>query len=125
MATNPANRPVAVIAGVGPGNGYALARHFSKAGYVVAMLARDSARLAPLVAQIPDSRAFTCDVGDAKAVAAAFEAIRADLGEIDALIYNAGSAVFADVEAITPEQFEAAWRVNALGALLCAKKVMS
>ena len=56
-------------------------------------------------------------------MAATFAAIRADLGEVDALLFNAGSGVFADVEAITPEQFEAAWRVNALGALLCAKQV--
>jgi NAD(P)-dependent dehydrogenase (short-subunit alcohol dehydrogenase family) len=32
--------------------------------------------------------------------------------------------VFADVETITPEQFEQAWRVNAYGALLCAREVI-
>ena len=39
-------------------------------------------------------------------------------------LFNAGSGVFADVETITIEQFEASWRVNALGALLCAKQVI-
>jgi NAD(P)-dependent dehydrogenase (short-subunit alcohol dehydrogenase family) len=40
------------------------------------------------------------------------------------LIYNAGSGIFADVEQITPDQFEASWRVNAYGALLCAQQVI-
>ena len=57
-------------------------------------------------------------------MAAAFAAIRRDLGAVDALLYNAGSGVFADVEAVTPEQFEQAWRVNALGALLCSQQVI-
>ena len=57
-------------------------------------------------------------------MAQAFARIRADLGSIDALIYNAGSGAFADVETISPEQFEHSWRVNAYGALLCAREVI-
>ena len=54
-----------------------------------------------------------------------FAAVTAEMGEVDTLLYNAGSGVFGDVEAITPEQFEAAWRVNALGAFLCSREVIS
>ena len=57
-------------------------------------------------------------------MARAFAGIRAELGPVAVLIYNAGSGVFADVEHITPEQFEQSWRVNAYGALLCAKEVI-
>ena len=53
-----------------------------------------------------------------------FTAVARELGEVDTLLYNAGSGVFADVETITAEQFEQAWRVNALGSLLCARKVI-
>ncbi len=122
--TAKSDRPVAVVAGAGPGNGQALARRFADAGYAVALLARDPVRVATLAGEIPDARGYACDVGDAEAVSAAFERIRTELGEVDALLYNAGSGVFADVEAITPEQFESSWRVNALGSLLCAKEVM-
>lgn len=59
-----------------------------------------------------------------ESVARAFAGIRAELGPVDVLIYNAGSGIFADVESITPEQFEQSWRVNAYGALLCAKEVI-
>lgn len=117
------SRPVAVIAGVGAGNGQGLSQRFSDAGYAVAMLARDQAKVDVLAANIPNSKGYSCDVGDSKSVESTFSKIRADLGDVDVLIYNAGGGVFADFETITAEQFEAAWRVNALGSLLCAKQV--
>ena len=123
MTTTSNNRPVAVIAGAGPGNGQALAQRFADAGYAVALLARDRAKVEALAANIANARGYACDVGDAASVATTFAAIRADLGEVESLLYNAGAGVFADVETITPEQFEAAWRVNALGSLLCSKQV--
>jgi short-subunit dehydrogenase len=42
----------------------------------------------------------------------------------DTLLYNAGSGVFADVETITPNRFEQAWRVNALCSLVCAREMI-
>src|SRR5262249_50260596 len=103
-----ARKPVAVVAGVGPGNGAALARRFSAAGYAVALLARSRDSIDPILAELDDARGYPCDVGDAAAVGAAFASIRRDLGDVDALLFNAGSGVFLDVESITPEQFEQA-----------------
>ena len=117
-------KKVAVVAGVGPGIGSALARRFAKAGYAVAMLARNRDVLDTLEREIDGASGYPCDVGSADSVAHAFAAIRTDLGEVEVLLYNAGSGVFGDVESITPEQFEASWRVNAYGALLCAREVI-
>ena len=117
-------RKVAVVAGVGPGNGAALARRFVEAGYAVAMLARTSSTLEALEKEIEGTSGFECDVASRESVARVFAGIRAELGPVDVLIYNAGSGIFADVESITPEQFEQSWRVNAYGALLCAKEVI-
>jgi len=117
-------KKVAVVAGVGPGIGAALARRFADAGYAVAMLARNRDALDALEREIDGARGYPCDVGSADSVARAFAAIGTDLGEVETLLYNAGSGVFADVEHITPEQFEAAWRVSAYGALLCAQQVI-
>ncbi len=119
------SKPVAVVAGVGPGNGAALARRFSDAGYVVALLSRHRDTLAPIQADIDGTHAFECDVSDPDAVQQTFARIRNDLGEVDTLLFNAGSGVFADVDAITPDQFEQAWRVNAYGALLCSQQVIA
>jgi NAD(P)-dependent dehydrogenase (short-subunit alcohol dehydrogenase family) len=117
-------KQVAVVAGVGPGNGAAIARRFAEAGCAVAMLARNRDALDALEKEIDGARGYECDVGSPASVTQAFGAVRADLGEVDVLVYNAGSGVFADVLSITPVQFEASWRVNAYGALLCAQQVI-
>ncbi len=115
---------VAVVAGMGPGNGAALARRFAAAGYAVAMLARSRASIEPLEREIDGARGFECDVGVPESVAESFGAVRVAFGPVDVLLYNAGSGVFADVAHITPADFESAWRVNAYGALLCAHEVI-
>ena len=119
---------VAVVAGVGPGTGASLARRFHAEGYALALLARDPAFGTALAAELdradPRSKAYACDVGDADAVATTVAAIRRDLGDPDVLLFNASLGAFGDIEAITPAQFEAAWRVTTLGALLLSQAVI-
>jgi NAD(P)-dependent dehydrogenase (short-subunit alcohol dehydrogenase family) len=115
---------VCAVVGVGPGNGAAFARRFAAEGYAVALLSRTTEYSAELAAQLPRARAFACDVGDASSVREAFAAVRRDLGEVDVVIYNAGSGVWGNIEELTAADFEASWRVNALGAFLVAKEVV-
>lgn len=117
-------RPVCVVAGVGPGNGAAFARRFAADGYAVALLARrlDSSR--ELAAALPEARAWPCDVGDAASVQRVFDDIRGALGDPEVVIYNAGSGVFGGFDDVTAADFEASWRVNALGGFLVAKQVV-
>jgi NAD(P)-dependent dehydrogenase (short-subunit alcohol dehydrogenase family) len=117
-------KPVCVVVGVGPGNGAALARRFAADGYAVALLARSPATARELAAALPDARAWECDVGDAGSVQRTFDAIRGALGEPEVVIYNAGSGVFGSFDDVTAADFEASWRVNALGAFLVAKQVV-
>jgi NAD(P)-dependent dehydrogenase (short-subunit alcohol dehydrogenase family) len=116
------NGEVCVVTGVGPGTGAALVRRFAAAGHRVAMLARSADKLDELARQVPGARGFATDVGDPDAVRDAFERIRTDLGPVRVLLHNAGNAVFGDFLAITPDQFEQSWRVNALGLLLCGQE---
>lgn len=118
------HKPVCVVAGVGPGNGAAFARRFAAGGYRIALLSRRSEFTQELAEKLDDARAYACDVTDAAAVAHTFEAIRAELGEVDVLVYNPGIGVWANVEEITAEAFENSWRTNVLGALLAAKQVI-
>jgi NAD(P)-dependent dehydrogenase (short-subunit alcohol dehydrogenase family) len=53
-----------------------------------------------------------------------FERIRRDLGDVEVLVYNAGSGVWASIEDATAEEFESAWRVNTLGGFLASKQVI-
>ena len=118
------NKPVCAVVGIGPGNGAALARRFAAEGYAVALLARSVALSATLAAELVDSRAYACDVADAASVKTVFASIRSELGDVDVLVFNAGGGTWGSVEEITPEAFEASWRVNALGALLVSQEVI-
>jgi NAD(P)-dependent dehydrogenase (short-subunit alcohol dehydrogenase family) len=118
--------PVAVVTGVGPGLGAALARRFAK-GYAVAINARKPDFLKSLAAEIRGAGGnvleVPADIGDRAQVSAMFNTIHERLGCPEVLLYNAGSGVFGTVVDITPEQYEKDWRVNALGAFVSAKEV--
>ncbi len=117
-------KKVCVVVGVGPGNGAAIARRFGGEGYAVALLARTTETTEALAKTLADARAYTCDVTEAASVAAAFEAIERDLGVVDTLVYNAGTGVWATVEEIAPSALEGAFRVNTMGLLHAAQKVI-
>ncbi len=91
-------KPICAVVGVGPGNGAAFARRFASAGYAVALLARGSTFTRELAANLEEARAYECDVTDAAAIERAFQSIREDLGEVEVLIYNAGSGTWGTVE---------------------------
>lgn len=116
--------PVCAIVGAGPGNGLALARRFASAGYRVALLARSKQPLQELAARINGAAAYACDVGDSEQVDAAFGAISADLGPVTTLLYNAGAAVFGNIDQIEVDDLESAWRTNALGLFQCTRAVL-
>lgn len=118
------SKPACAVVGIGPGNGAAFARRFSEAGYAVALLARSAGFSNRLAGDLPDARAYQCDVGDAASIERAFSAIRKDMGEIETLIYNAGNAIWGSVEEISAADFETGWRINALGAFLACQKVI-
>ncbi len=116
--------PVCAVVGVGPGNGEALARRFSADGYAVALMARRSDLTGKLAGELPRAKAYACDVADAASVASAFDRTRAELGDVDVLVFNAGSGVWGTIEDVTPEDFERAWRVNTFGLFLTARQVI-
>lgn len=117
-------KKVCAVVGVGPGNGAALARRFAREGYAVALLARTTETSAPLAASLADARAYACDVTDADAVTQTFDAIEREMGPVHSLVYNAGTGTWGTVEEIDPSVLEGSFRVNTLGLLLSAKKVI-
>jgi NAD(P)-dependent dehydrogenase (short-subunit alcohol dehydrogenase family) len=118
------DKRVCAVVGVGPGNGASIARRFATGGYAVALLARSTTFTEALARTLDHARAYACDVTSESDIAATFERVRNELGDPDVLVYNAGSGIWGDVESITPAQFESAWRVNALGALLVTRQVI-
>lgn len=121
---NESKLPVCAVVGVGPGNGEAIARRFAADGYAVALMARSADLSGRLAAELPRAKAYVCDVADAASVETAFAATRSDLGDVDALIYNAGSGVWGNVEDVKAEDLERSWRVNTLGLFLAARQAI-
>ena len=118
------DKKVCAIIGIGRGNGAAFARKFSGEGYRVALLSRSTGYSNELAEELGDAKAYACDVTDPEAVASAFAAIREDLGEVDVLVYNAGSGVWGNIEDVDPAAFEQTWRINAMGPFLASKEVI-
>lgn len=117
-------KPVCAVVGIGPGNGAALARRFDRDGYAVALLSRSTELSSQLAEGLSQARAIACDAADAASVERAFEEVRTSLGQPEVVVYNAGSGLFGGFAAVTAQDFENAWRVNALGSFLVAKQTL-
>jgi len=121
------SRPVCAVVGVGPGLGAALGRRFAKE-YAVALVARGEDKLAAFAKEIEadggTALAVPADVAKAADISAAFQKIRGQLGEVDALLYNAAMRPFGKLMDTKPSTFENTWRVSTFGAFLAAQEVV-
>jgi NAD(P)-dependent dehydrogenase (short-subunit alcohol dehydrogenase family) len=116
-------RPVAVVTGVGPGTGAAMARRFARGGYAVAMLARNRGRLDSLEREIEHARAYACDVTDEAAVERTLEAVRSELGAPKVLIHNAVGGAFGSFLEIDPAVLNRNFQVNTMALLYLARRL--
>ena len=113
--------PVALVTGVGPGTGAAIARRLAAGGYAVAMLARNGERLAALAQEIANSRAYVCDVTDSRQLDATLSAVRAECGQPEVLIHNAVGGAFGNFLDIEPAVLERNFQVNTMALLHLAQ----
>ncbi len=119
------DKPVALVAGVGPGLGAALVRKLVKEGCLVGMFARSSRFIRQLAQELePYALAVPADVSDAKQLAAGFQEVRRHLGSVEILIAHASGSVGKGLLKTTSDQFEQSWRVAVLGAFLCAREAV-
>lgn len=90
-----------IVAGFGPGISTAVAERFGKEGFQVALVARNTERLAAgvkaLEAKGVKARAFTGDLSDPAKAAAVVEQVRRTFGPVAVLHWNAYSGAAPDV----------------------------
>lgn len=112
----------ALIVGVGPGIGAAVARRFAEDGAAVAVAARSRDVTESLAKELGTqghtALALAYDAADEGAVGRALAQAKERLGPIRTLVYNVGNAVWKGIEDLTPEQFMAAMKVGPYGAFL-------
>jgi NAD(P)-dependent dehydrogenase (short-subunit alcohol dehydrogenase family) len=117
---------VAVIVGVGPGFGEAVAMLLAQKGFHIALVSRSAAALRELASHLDSigtkAVAFPCDVTDESAVMRLMHDIESAFGPPDLLIYavqafSPGTLLSTDAVA-----FEECWRGNCLGAFIVARE---
>ncbi len=100
----------AVVTGGSAGIGLATAERLAKAGWNVAIIARDTARLEEARAMLEQHGgkvlAISADVADAAAIDAAADRIEREVGPIHAWVNNAMSTVVAPADRITASEYE-------------------
>ena len=105
------------MTGAARGIGLAIARQFVRDGYRVAMLDMDGAELKK-TAQGAQMLPIECDVAEPSRVNAAVGQIAAHFGRIDALVNNAGIALFKPLLETTYEEWSRVLAVNLDGPFL-------
>lgn len=116
-------QPVCVIIGIGPKNGRAFAQRFASEGYAVALLSRSTDYSSGLASEL-GGKAYACDVTDPAAIQRAFARVREDLGQVEVLLYNAGSGKFGTFDDVPDEEFEKGWQINVRGLLQSTREVV-
>ena len=100
MSTTQTTRPVAVVTGGARGIGLAIAKWFLAHDYRVALFDVESATLTQTDTDLnnPDNvLALHCDVSNPDQVQASVDTVAKQFGRIDALVNNAGVAVFKPI----------------------------
>ena len=115
---------VALVTGAARGIGLAIATRFLAESYRVAMIDIDGPALR-LAAQGLSGRgdvlAFECDVSDPSQVASAVDRTVDAFGRIDALVNNAGVALFKPLLETTHAEWSRVMAVNLDGPFLCTQ----
>jgi len=129
---NAQSKPVIALVGAGPGIGEAVARRFVSEGFVVALLARTEDKLRTMAQGIDAdyhpgaAQYYITDLRVEQEVISTFQRIRAELGPVNVLVYNAGSRrVYGrSILDTDTEEFEGFTRINLFGAFFATKQVL-
>lgn len=115
---------VALVTGAARGIGLAAAKRLLAEGWRVALLDIERELLDQTVQTIaaPDTTlAIHCDVSDPKAVANAVAKVGEHFGRLDALVNNAGIAIFKPLLDTTLDDWSRVMAVNLTGPFICTQ----
>jgi NAD(P)-dependent dehydrogenase (short-subunit alcohol dehydrogenase family) len=114
---------VALVTGAARGIGLATAKRFLADDWRVALLDIDSEMLTRTHAALPSDKviAICCDVADPAGVAEAVALVEEKFRRLDALVNNAGIAIFKPILEVTYEDWSRVLAVNLTGPFLCVQ----
>ena len=111
----------ALVTGAARGIGLAIARAYVSEGWQVAMLDRDSAALMAATEHVPSALAVACDVSDPDQVTQAVAQVTDAMGGLDALVNNAGVALFEPLEHCDYQKWRTVMATNLDGVFLMSQ----
>ena len=126
MTSTSSCTPVAVVTGGARGIGLAVAQWFLAHGHRVALWDVDAATLRATDAALADPErvlALPCNVSQPDQVVSATAQVVARFGRIDALVNNAGVAVFKPIGQTTFEEWQTVLGTNLNGPFLCTQAI--
>lgn len=118
----------ALITGAGRGIGRATAIALAKEGVNLGLIGLNMSNLEKVAAELAQYdvkvSAATADVTNLETVTHAVEHIKSDLGPLDILINNAGTAKFGGFLDLTPEEWEKIIQINLMGVYNVTRAVL-
>ena len=115
-----AAKETALIVGAGQGLSASLARLFASEGMHVAIAARNTDKLSDLCSET-GAKAFACDAVDPAQVNALFDAVTADMGEPDVVVYNASNRARGPIQDLDVDAVRTAIEISCFGGFLVAQ----
>ncbi|WP_428532916.1 SDR family oxidoreductase [Rhodopila sp.] len=120
---------VALVIGAGDATGGAVARRFAREGYVACVTRRHADKLESLVQRIEQdggkAHAFGSDARREESVAALFETIEQQIGQIEVLSFNVGGNVRFPIRETTTRVYTKVWEMCALSGFLAGRAAAS
>ncbi len=111
----------AIVTGAARGIGLATADLFRERGWRVAMLDRDGEELRRVCAERPEVLALELDISDPQQVGAMVRETLGWAGRIDALVNNAGVALFGPIQDCDYSMWREVMATNLDGVFLCSQ----
>ncbi|MCQ6260612.1 SDR family oxidoreductase [Alcanivorax sp. MM125-6] len=115
-----------LVIGAGDATGGAIARRFAREGYTACVTRRREASLAPLVNDIEAAggraRAFGCDARDEDAMVALFDTVEAEVGPVEAVVFNIGANVRFPVRETSARVYRKVWEMAAFAGFLTGRE---
>jgi len=120
------DRQVALIIGAGDATGGAVARRFAREGYAAVIVRRDADNLTDLAARIRaeggEAHPFGVDARLEEPMVELFDRVEADIGQLEAVIFNIGANVYFPIGETTARVYRKVWEMAAYAGFLTGRE---
>ncbi len=114
-----------IVMGAGDATGGAIAARFAREGYVAVCARRNAGKLEPLLARIREAGGealgAACDAREEDQVEALFDRVEAEIGPVEAAVFNVGANSPSPVLDETARRYRKIWELAALGGFLTGR----